>query len=136
MAADDDSPSLSALLGAAAGELEDRLGEPGVDRRVGGQRWLVFELDGIGSLRCRCSPRLSSWSLAFDEPLPPSLRDAAAAVGLWPELGPDAVADGEGGRTLVRRRVRDRRGDGASATALLGPEGVIRLAIFDEEPEW
>lgn len=138
MAVGDDPPSLAGLLGAEPADLKELLGEPEADRRVDDQRWLVYELDGIGSLRFRCSPRISSWSLAFEHPLPSSLRAAAAVVGLWPELGPDAPAGVEGGRerTLVRRRVRDRGGGAASATALLGPEGVFRLAVFDEEPEW
>jgi hypothetical protein len=129
------SPSLEGLLGAGAAEAVRRLGRPAADRRAGGQRWMVFELGGVGSLRCRFSPRLSSWSLTFDHPLPDSLRAAARAVGLWPDLGPDAELPGDS-RRMVRRQVEDRGGAPASATALLGPDGVLRLAIFDEEPEW
>lgn len=132
---DADVIGLTGLLGAGPGELRERLGPPAADRRVDGQRWLVWELDGMGSLRVRCSPVVSSWSLSFRDPLPPSFRGAASRVGLWPELAPEAGAS-ERAAGLVRRRVRDREGRAASATAALGPGGVVRLAVFDEPPEW
>ncbi len=136
MTAAEASPSLEGLLGAEPAEATRRLGRPAADRTAGDQRWMVFELGGIGSLRCRFSPRLSSWSLTFDDPLPGSLRAAARSVGLWPGLGPDAGPPAGPTRRMVRRRVEDRGGAAASATALLGRDGVLRLAIFDEEPEW
>lgn len=135
MTAAEPSPSLEGLLGAEPAEVTRRLGRPAVDRTAAGQRWMVFELGGIGSLRCRFSPRLSSWSLTFDDPLPGSLRAAARSVGLWPGLGPEADPPA-GSRRMVRRRVEGPGGVAASATALLGRDGVLRLAIFDEEPEW
>lgn len=143
-AADGPRVSLARLLGAEPSALRDRLGDPRSDLEMDGQRWMVFELDGVGSLRCRCVPVVGTWSLSFAPPLPPSLRDAARSVDLWPQLGPDALPPEEG-ETLVRRELAVPSGAGdagegvagvASATALLRPDGVVRLAAFDEPPEW
>ena len=126
---------MEALLGLHPRDVRRRLGPPETDRQAGDQRWLVYSLDGLGVLRVRCSPRVASWTLSFEGPFPASLKEAAEAVGLWPELAPDASGDDAQG-PLVRRRVEDSRGRPASATASVGPEGITRLAVFDETPDW
>lgn len=127
--------SLAGLLGLGPGEIRARLGPPDVDRPVGEERWLVYRIEELGSLRMRCAPRLASWTITFDDPRPASLRSAADALDLWPELGPDAGSEETGGR-LLRREVRDTDGRPASATAAVEPDGVARIAVFDEEPDW
>lgn len=129
------SVPMEALLGLDARDVRRRLGAPEADREAGDQRWLVYRMDGLGVLRVRCSPRVASWTLSFEGPLPGSLREAAEAVDLWPELAPDAAGDGSQG-PLFRRRVRDSRGREASATASVGPDGIARIAVFDEAPDW
>lgn len=126
---------MEALLGLRPRDVRRRLGPPEADRQAGDQRWLVYRLDGLGVLRVRCSPRVASWTLSFEGPLPGSLREAAEAVDLWPELAPDASGDDMEG-PLFRRRVEDSRGRPASATASVGPDGITRLAVFDEAPDW
>lgn len=139
-AADSPRVALAEVLGLSPADLRERFGDPVTDRELDGQRWLVFDLEDLGSLRCRCSPVLGTWTLSFAAPLPGSLRSAARSVGLWPELGPDVELPATG-EELVRREM-SLPGEGgaedgaASATALLSPEGVRRLAAFDEAPEW
>lgn len=111
---------------------------PATDRRSRGERWLVFDLDGL-SLRARCErteegDRVASWTATFREP-PSTLREAAERVGMWPELAPDAEAAGSA--PMIRRPLS--AGDGEtvhSVTAAVREGGIIQMTAFDEPPDW
>lgn len=101
---------------------------------------MVFTLPEVGILRVRCrrdpeaGERVASWSLRLTEPVA-TLREAASAAGLWPEMEPDVRA-GDVDEPLVRRRLELPDGSGASATVGIRDGRFSRIAAFDEVPEW
>lgn len=147
--------ALDGLVGLSEEALVGRLGEPGVRREVGSERWLVFERPGL-KLRVRCArgdaggpaagpdgaeaprahggPTVRSWSVTYDEPKP-TLRQAAAPLGLWPACAPDCRA-ADLDAPLARRALGGEAGPERSLTAVPGPGGFRRVAVFDEPPEW
>lgn len=134
-----ESVDLGGLLGAPVERLLERMpGVPAADRASRGDRWLVFELDGL-SLRVRCEPseattRVSSWTATFGHP-PASLRAAAERVGLWPELEPDADVPAGGG--MIRRPLpADGVGAVHSVTAAVRDGRIVQMTAFDEPPDW
>lgn len=127
------------MLRAPTGELLEGLpASPATDRRSRGERWLVFELEGV-SLRVRCEEagdgeRVASWTATFREP-PATLRSAAERVGLWPELAPDEAAAGSA--PMLRRPLPGGDGETVhSVTAAVRDGGIIQLTAFDEPPDW
>lgn len=127
--------NLSGLLGADVEDVADRLGAPDTDRSLATERWLVFRRDAA-TVRVRCvAGRVASWTLTWTEARP-TLRRAVEPLGLWPACRPDAQArDVEG--SLVRRALPAPSADAAhSLTAGIGAEGFVRVAAFDEPPEW
>lgn len=126
--------SLDGLVGLSEEALVGRLGEPGVRREVGGERWLVFERPGL-KLRVRCARgTVRSWSVTYDEPKP-TLRQAVAPLGLWPACAPDRRA-ADLDAPLARRALDGGADPERSLTAVPGPGGFRRVAVFDEPPEW
>lgn len=137
---------LAGLLRSPVGRLREAVGvEPATDRRSRGERWLVFETGGV-SLRVRCEARgdgegdrgverVASWTATFREP-PATLRAAAEAVGMWPELAPDLDAEEAG--AMIRRPLPADDDDGTvhSVTAAVREEGILQLTAFDEPPDW
>ncbi|MFB6240479.1 MAG: hypothetical protein ABEJ46_02770, partial [Gemmatimonadota bacterium] len=133
---------LAGVLRAPVERLREAVGgEPAADRRSRGERWLVFETDGV-SLRVRCeSPddgrgggpeRVASWTATFRDP-PGTLRAAAEALGMWPELAPDRDAAEAG--PMIRRPLP--AGDGEtvhSVTAAVRDGGILQMTAFDEPP--
>lgn len=131
--------SLSRLLGLPVAETLERLGRPRSDRRVGGDRWLVLERDGM-TLRVRARPagggeeRVASWTVTFPKG-PRSLREAAEAVGLWPACAPDADARTAG--PLLRRPLpHPETGALHSLTARVRAGRIVQMTAFDEPPDW
>lgn len=152
---------LGGLLGAGREEVERRLGAPDAARDVGPETWLVYRWPGLG-LRVRLSGaadrdagrgradgrapgaqagsdddgiRVRSWIATLDRGRP-RLREAVEPLGLWPACAPD-VGAGEVEGSMARRALRPR-GDGVahSLTATVGAGGFVRVAAFDEPPEW
>lgn len=135
---------LAGVLRTPVERLREAVGvDPGTDRRSRGERWLVFETDEV-SLRVRCeasdhgegpgSERVASWTATFREP-PATLRAAAEAVGMWPELAPDRDAAEAG--AMIRRPLP--AGDGEtvhSVTAAVRDGGILQITAFDEPPDW
>lgn len=133
------SLELRGMLRAHTARLLDGVpAAPVTDRTRRGERWLVFELPGL-SLRVRCEEtesgeRVASWTATFHEP-PATLRAAAERVGLWPELAPDAAADGSD--PMLRRPLPSEDGGVVhSATAAVREGGIAQLTVFDEPPDW
>lgn len=131
-------PPLRGLVGSSPERLLRERGAS-ADRRVGESRWLVFRCGGA-TLRVRTEgrapeERVASWTLTFGTDLPRSLAEAARRAGLWPELAPEETV-GEGGGVI--RRALDSPGEGPthSATATCRGGRIVRLAAFDEPPEW
>lgn len=128
---------LSDLVGLPEPALEERLGPPDVRRDVGSERWLVFRRSGL-DLRVRCAGperTVRSWSATWHEPKP-TLREAVEPLGLWPACAPDRRAD-ELDAPLVRRVLEGPAAGGEhSLTAVPGPDGFRRVAVFDEPPDW
>ncbi len=136
---------LDGLLGASEEALFVRLGAPGVDRRAGGERWLVYERADL-SVRVRLAAAeggphvVRSWTVTFD-PGRASLEIACDAVGVTPAPGDASDTIGPhvapGGASLIRRPLPD----GASAatrslTARLRAGRIHSLTAFDEPPDW
>lgn len=129
-------PSLDGLVGVPAAEARERLGDPAVERPAGSGRWMVWEGEGW-RLRARAGEdgTIVSWSLAWAEGRP-TLRTATEPLGLWPGAAPDAAADGLDA-PLARRGLEDPGGgDGRSLTATVRGGRFVRVAVFDEPPEW
>lgn len=131
-------PSLRGLVGSSPERLLRERGAS-ADRRAGESRWLVFRVGGA-TLRVRTEgrgpeERVASWTLTFGTDLPRSLGEAARRAGLWPELAPEETArEGEG----IIRRALESPGEGPTHTATATCRGgrILRLAAFDEPPEW
>lgn len=151
-------PSLAGLVGAPAAGLRGRLGEPAADRPARPGRWLVWEGEGW-RLRVRTGggvaedgdpgagagvgaadggeateDLVTSWSLAWTEGRP-TLRAAVEPLGLWPAAAPDAAA-GELNAPLARRGLEGPGGEERSLTATVRGGAFVRVAVFDETPEW
>lgn len=132
------------LLGQDEGTLQERLGAPTTRRALGADLWLVFQEPGR-VLRARLSnpagsdagPRLASWSATFADGFP-TLREIAAATGLWPIVEPDVRASRVEG-PLVRRALPDPECSPTtthSLTASVRGGRFVRIAAFDEPPDW
>lgn len=151
-------PTLTDLVGAPAGEALRRLGDPSADRPARPGRWRVWEGEGW-RLRVRTGggtsggrdreigpgteagkdapekdDRVTSWSLAWMEGRA-SLRAAVEPLGLWPAAAPDAAAS-ELEAPLARRELVGPEGDVRSLTVTVRGDAFVRVAVFDEAPEW
>ena len=142
-------------MGSSAETVRERLGSPRVDRRIGDDRWLVYERGGI-SVRIRCraerrsrataapgaaparaappEERVASWTATLERGVP-TLRGAVEPLGLWPQCAPDETVASRSG--LVCRPLRSA-GDGEtrSLTATVRGGLIVKVTAFDEEPEW
>lgn len=131
---------LSGLIGRSAAEVADLLGPPTMERRVGGDVWLRFAGEGV-SLRVRCeaeaaggAPTVASWTATFESGRP-SLRAAAGALGLWPDVAPDCEAREQG--PLIRRPLENPvDGRRCSMTATVRRGTIVQVTVFDEPPDW
>lgn len=127
-------------MGRSPAEVADRLGSPAMERRVGGDVWLRFTGEGV-SLRVRCqteagggAPTVASWTATFESGRA-SLRAAAEALGLWPDVAPDCEARGR--EPLIRRPLEDPAGERRhSMTATVRRGAIVQVTVFDEEPDW
>lgn len=148
---------LSGLLGLPVREVRARLGAPDADEGVAGERWLVYR-PGPATLRVRCARpeapgagggdagnpaaadgddelRVSSWVLTLEEGRA-TLREAAEPWGLWPACRPDAAA-AELDAPMARRALPGPEGEETrSFTAGVREGRFVRLALFDEPPDW
>lgn len=80
-------------------------------------------------------PRVASWSATFAEGHP-TLRDAAATLGLWPDCAPDRKA-AAAEAPLLRRPLPDPGGDAVhSLTATVRGGRIVQVTVFDEPPDW
>lgn len=77
---------------------------------------------------------VASWTLTWDEPRD-SLRRAVEPLGLWPACAPDVEARAVDG-PMVRRALPADGETPHSLTAGVGDGGFVRVAAFDEPPEW
>ncbi|MEN8144125.1 MAG: hypothetical protein ABFS14_04165 [Gemmatimonadota bacterium] len=103
---------------------------------IGLDRWLVYET-AAGRLRLRlhaASGAVASWTLELSVGAV-SLRQAAAAVGLWPAAAPDEVAESVTA-PLIRRPLLTSSGETFSLTASVRGGLFTSLGVFDEEPDW
>jgi hypothetical protein len=128
--------ALQDLVGREAHELEEAVGRPIAERRVGEDLWLIFSSSSL-ELRVRCNGRVgrvASWTATFAQPRS-TLREAAEPFGLWPACQPDASAR-DVARPLLRRRVTDSAGRPVTLTATIRSGGITQLTVFDEEPDW
>lgn len=133
-------PSLADLVGARAAIARERLGDPDADRPGDPGRWLIWRGDGW-RVRLRTGgdagegARVTSWSLTWDEGRP-TLRAAVEPLGLWPAARPDVRADGLEA-PLARRGLAGPEGrEDWSLTATARAGRFVRVAVFDEPPEW
>lgn len=140
------APSLAGLLGSPPEAVSERLGPPDVERRAGGDRWLVYRRSDL-TLRIRFrgtkpgqgggvveGERVASWTVSLARGRP-TLREAAGPFGLWPACAPDARA-GEA-EPLLRRPLPAPHGDAVhSLTATVRGGLIVGLAGFDEPPDW
>lgn len=128
---------LGRAIGAPAHALVSALGEPVARRLSGDDLWLVFEGPGCRlRVRCDAAPEgadVASWTLSFDAG-PPTLREAAEPLGLWPQAAPD-IAAGESEDAPILRAV-GVAGRVHSLTASIKNGRIHRITLFDEPPEW
>lgn len=135
---------LAGLLGAPEEAVRDRLGEPTAARRVGRERWLVYERNEL-SLRLRLETLdpsrvlVRSWTATFG-PGHASFEAACAAVGVTPapadapDAGPPAR---DSGPRLIRRPLPDAETSRVHSLTAHARAGRIRsLTAFDEPPDW
>lgn len=107
---------------------------------MGGDVWLRFAGEGV-SLRIRCAaeagggdPTVASWTATFASGRA-SLRAAAKALGLWPDVAPDCEARGRG--PLIRRPLEcPADGRRHSMTAKVRRGAIVQVTVFDEPPDW
>lgn len=126
------------LLGLTEPDLAARFGAPSSRRVVDSDVWLVFRSKKM-NLRIRLAgtkpPRVSSWTASFLSGFH-SLSDAARAVGLWPDAGPDEDAS-LAGAPLVRRPLPCPDSDRVySLTATVRHGLFTAVSVFDEAPDW
>lgn len=144
-------PRLADLVGLPEGRLTVRLGEPDASRGLAGESWWTWSGSGW-RLRVRCAApaddrsggtdeavpggrSVASWSLVWSEGRP-TLRAALEPLGLWPEAAPDVEA-GALDRPLARRGIRPSEdGPELSLTAGVWDGRFVRVACFDEAPDW
>lgn len=132
-------PSLAGLVGAAEEAARERLGPPAAERPADPGRWMVWEGEGW-RLRLRTGPtaedsRVATWSLTWTAGRQ-TLRAAVEPLGLWPAAEPD-VAAGELDAPLARRGLEGPSGRvDRSMTATVRDGSFVRVAVFDEPPEW
>lgn len=162
-AADTPPPRLAGLIGCAEEDLRVRLGEPDAARTVGEARWWTWSAPGW-ELRVRTVPRdasttgsdagdragaeagaggtgeepertVASWSLVWARGRE-TLRAAVEPLGLWPAAAPDATP-GELELPLARRGIRtSEEGPERSLTVGVRAGAFVRVACFDEAPDW
>lgn len=128
---------LGRAIGAPAKALVSALGEPVARRQSGDDLWLIFEAPGC-RLRVRCDAaregaEVASWTLSF-EAGPPTLREAAEPLGLWPQVAPDVAAEESEGVQVLR--AVGAAGRLHSLTARIGNGCIQKVTLFDEPPEW
>lgn len=140
------APRLADLVGLPERRLTERLGAPDASRELADESWWTWSGEGW-ELRVRCGPpegrsaaapgerSVSSWSLVWADGHA-TLRGAVEPLGLWPEAAPDVAAE-ELGRPLARRGVRAvEGGPERSLTAGVRDGSFVRVACFDEAPDW
>ncbi len=130
---------LGRAIGLPADAVVSALGEPVARRLTGEDLWLVFEAPGR-RLRVRCDAAregadVASWTLSFD-PGPPSLREAAEPLGLWPQAAPDIAAELSGGSPILRAVAGAAEGRVHSLTVSVEDGRIHKVTLFDEPPEW
>lgn len=128
---------LGRAIGLPADAVISALGEPVARRLTGEHLWLVFEAPGR-RLRVRCDAaregtEVASWTLSFDAG-PPSLREAAEPLGLWPQASPDIAAELSEGSPILRAVAGEGRMH--SLTVSVEDGRIHRVTLFDEPPEW
>lgn len=128
---------LGRAIGLPADAVVSALGEPVARRLTGEDLWLVFEAPGR-RLRVRCDAaregaEVASWTLSFDAG-PPSLREAAEPLGLWPQASPDIAAELSEGSPILRAVAAEGRM--RSLTVSVEDGRIHRVTLFDEPPEW
>ncbi|MGH7541356.1 MAG: hypothetical protein ACRELC_10180 [Gemmatimonadota bacterium] len=133
---------LDGLIGRSPERLRARLGPETASHRIGCDRWLVYERPE-GRLRIRVtdadagfgtSPggRIASWTATFHQPVD-SAETALRCLG----LDARALAAAEPGVPLLRAALPDPdAGTVHSLAALLRQGAIVRVAAFDEPPEW
>lgn len=128
-------PSLAGLVGGTEEETRERLGRPAAEHPARPGSWLVWEGEGW-RLRARTDgTTVTSWSLAWAEGRA-TLRAAVEPLGLWPAAAPD-VAAAELDAPLARRGLGGPDGQAdRSLTATVRRGAFVRVAVFDEPPEW
>lgn len=132
---------LDGLLGVREEAVRDRLGEPAVDRRIGPERWLVYERADL-TLQLRleggvvAAPSLvRSWTVTFATARD-SLEDACDAVGVTPAAG-DSLDAFPAAPGMLRRPLPDAAtGRVYSLTARARAGRIRSLTAFDEPPDW
>jgi hypothetical protein len=128
---------LGRAIGLPADAVVSALGEPVARRLTGEDLWLVFEAPGT-RLRVRCDAsreraEVASWTISFDAG-PPSLREAAEPLGLWPQAAPDVPAEQSEGSPILRAVAAEGRMH--SLTVSVEDGRIHRITLFDEPPEW
>ncbi len=128
---------LGRAIGLPADAVISALGEPVARRLTGEDLWLVFEAPGR-RLRVRCDAaregaEVASWTLSFDAG-PPSLREAAEPLGLWPQASPDVHAELSEGSPIHRAVAGEGRTH--SLTVSVEDGRIHKVTLFDEPPEW
>lgn len=147
-------PRLADLIGLPDPVLVARLGEPEAARTVAGAVWRTWSGPGW-ELRVRSAPpaaragapteargspdvaerRVVSWSLLWSRGRE-TLRAAVEPLGLWPAAGPDTRPE-ELDLPLARRGIRRREGGPEISLTVGVSEGAfVRVACFDEAPDW
>jgi hypothetical protein len=132
------------VVGSRVEVVRSRLGVPAAERRVGKERWLVYESPDV-TLRIRCEgaseaerdrdvEHVASWMaalrLGYD-----TLREATEPFGLWPACAPDEAAPA--GSSLLCRSLEDpATGAVHTLTATVREGRVVQITVFDEPPEW
>ena len=87
-------------------------------------------------MRCdaaRERAEVASWTLSFDAG-PPSLREAAEPLGLWPQAAPDIAAELSEGSPILRTVAAEGRMH--SLTVSVEDGRIHKVTLFDEPPEW
>lgn len=122
--------------------LVEQFGSPTSRRDGAREAWLVFEVPAL-VLRARLArpaegtavPHVASWTASFADGFE-TLREAAGALGLWPDAAPDASAR-DLDVPLARRALAAPGGEAVhSLTATVRGGRFVAVSVFDEAPEW